>query len=68
MAERTMTKPFSLKRQPGFTLIALTCFALLYAPILVLVVYSFNGGVSLAAWEGFSWRWYQSAWQNQQVQ
>ena len=33
-------------------------FALLYAPILVLVVFSFNEGGSLSAYTGFSLRWY----------
>ena len=31
----------------------------LYAPILVLIVQSFNAGVSRAKWEGFSLKWYQ---------
>ncbi len=33
-------------------------FALLYAPILVLVIFSFNDGGSLSAYTGFSLRWY----------
>ena len=33
-------------------------FALLYAPILVLVVFSFNEGGSLSNYTGFSFRWY----------
>ena len=33
-------------------------FALLYAPILVLVIFSFNDGGSLANYTGFSFRWY----------
>ena len=33
-------------------------FALLYAPILVLVVFSFNDGGSLSAYTGISPRWY----------
>ncbi len=33
-------------------------FALLYAPILVLVVFSFNKGGTLSAYTGFSFRWY----------
>ena len=37
-------------------------------PIILLVIYSFNAGRSVAIWEGFSWRWYVSAWQNDQVQ
>lgn len=59
---------FNLKRQPGFGFVALTCFVLLYTPILVLVAYSFNAGSNLAVWEGFSLRWYASALANEQVQ
>ena len=60
-------KSFSLKKQTGFTPLAISCFFMLYAPILVLVIYSFNAGKSVAIWEGFSWQWYQAAWNNQQV-
>lgn len=65
---RTVSKAFNISRQNGFTTIAITCFVLLYLPIVLLVVYSFNSGPSVAIWEGFSWRWYQSAWENDQVQ
>ena len=61
-------KPFALRSQPGFVFIALVCFFLLYAPLLPLVIYSFNAGTSLAFWEGFSWRWYVSAADNKFVQ
>lgn len=61
-------KPFVIKRLPGFTTIAIVCFFMLYAPIIALVAYSFNAGVNLAIWEGFSLRWYISAWDNEQVQ
>ncbi len=62
-----VAKVFSLKKQTGFTPIAICCFVMLYAPILVLVIYSFNAGSSIAIWEGFSWQWYLAAWQNEQV-
>jgi spermidine/putrescine transport system permease protein len=68
MAERLMNRGFAVKRQPGFATVAIVCFILLYLPIATLVVYSFNAGTSIAIWEGFSWRWYQAAWQNEQVQ
>ncbi len=61
-------KVFSVRKLPGFTFIAAACFAMLYAPILTLVGYSFNSGSSLSLWEGYSWRWYYSAWQNDKVQ
>ena len=32
-----MARTFSIRRQPGFTAIAVFCFAALYAPILILV-------------------------------
>ena len=59
---------FDVRRQPGFTTIAFVCFAMLYLPIVLLVVYSFNAGESIAVWEGFSLRWYVSAWENEKVQ
>ena len=40
------------------TAILAVCFFFLYAPMLLLVIYSFNSS-QLAAWEGFSLRWYQ---------
>jgi spermidine/putrescine transport system permease protein len=60
-------KGFSVQHMPGFTTVAVTCFIVLYAPLAPLVFYSFNGGESIALWEGFSWRWYISAWHNEQV-
>jgi spermidine/putrescine transport system permease protein len=64
MAERA----FDVRKQTGFTQVAAACFVMLYMPIVLLVVYSFNAGTSIAIWEGFSWRWYVSAWGNELVQ
>ena len=61
-------RSFDVRRQAGFPLIAITCFVLLYLPIILLVVYSFNAGRSIAIWEGFSLQWYVSAWENEKVQ
>ncbi len=61
-------RAFDIRRQPGFVFIAMTCFVLLYLPIILLVVYSFNAGRSIAIWEGFSFNWYVTAWANEQVQ
>ncbi|MCR8826614.1 ABC transporter permease [Pseudosulfitobacter koreensis] len=63
-----MAKRFDIQRMPGFKTVAAVTFVLLYMPIFLLVIYSFNAGTSIAIWEGFSWRWYVSAWDNQQVQ
>lgn len=59
---------FSVKRQTGFTTIAVICFFVLYMPVVTLAFYSFNAGTSVAIWEGFSWRWYEKAWTNEEVQ
>ena len=62
------SRRFSLKQQPGFTTVAIVCFVLLYAPIITLVIYSFNAGKNIAIWEGFSFAWYVAAWSNEAVQ
>ncbi len=62
-----MAKPFSVRRVPGFSTIAMIYFIGLYLPIVTLVIYAFNAGTSIAIWEGFSLRWFQSAWNNAQV-
>ncbi len=41
------------------------CFAFLYIPILILVVYSFNESKLVTVWGGFSLRWYRDLWSNQ---
>ena len=39
-------RPFSIRRLPGFTTIAIIVFVLLYVPIITLAVFSFNSGTS----------------------
>lgn len=65
-----MAKPraFDVTKLTGFTFIAITAFVILYAPIVTLVVYSFNGGNSVNQWGGFSFKWYAIAAQNEAVQ
>lgn len=57
-----------LRYQPGFTQIAWFCLAVLYAPIAVLVTYSFNENRSVMVWTQFSFDWYARAWNNEGVQ
>ncbi len=47
-----------LARYPGFGLLTALCLFILYTPLLVVTVYSFNASPSITAWEGFSLRWY----------
>ena len=39
-------------------------FTFLYAPIVVLIIYSFNEGKSRVRWEGFTFKWYAELFQN----
>ena len=59
---------FSIKNRAEFTFIAGFCLLMLYAPMVMLVIYSFNAGESVAVWQGFSWRWYGIAIHNREVQ
>ena len=40
------------------------CFAFLYIPILILIIYSFNESKLVTVWGGFSLRWYRDMWSN----
>ena len=37
----------------------------LYAPILVLIVFSFNASRLSASWQGFTWHWYDALWHDE---
>lgn len=50
---------------PGFGGFSLLFYLYLYAPIVVLVVYSFNANQSATVWTGFSLDWYRAAFANQ---
>ncbi len=63
-----MNRTFDVKRQTAFSTIAIIGFVLLYLPIVVLAVYSFNASESLSSWAGFSWQWYVLAWENVRIQ
>ncbi len=42
-------------------------FAFLYAPIVVLIIFSFNDSKSRVVWNGFSLRWYEALFQNEEI-
>lgn len=42
----------------GFHFITIMCLVMLYAPLIVVTVYSFNASNSITVWEGVSLRWY----------
>ena len=49
---------FDIKSYRGFKAITLLCLIVLYAPLVVVTIYSFNASQSLTNWEGISLRWY----------
>jgi spermidine/putrescine transport system permease protein len=57
-----------IKSQPGFKAVAFICLALLYTPILVLVVFAFNSGSLMMHWEGVSLNWFGVALSNEEFQ
>ena len=60
-------QPFLVKRMPGFAAIATVMFGFLYLPIALLIFYSFNAGRQVTVWQGFSFRWYQALWENEEI-
>lgn len=47
-----------VRHYPGFLPMAVACLIILYAPLIVVTIYSFNASSSITTWGGFSWRWY----------
>ncbi|MGL4321041.1 MAG: ABC transporter permease [Paracoccaceae bacterium] len=48
----------SVRSYPGFAALAALCLFILYAPLLVVMIYSFNDSTSITTWGGLSLRWY----------
>jgi len=65
---RRYRSPLDLKRYPGFRPLTWVCMIFLYAPILVMAIYSFNAIRSITVWGGFSFEWYAKAFQNEAIQ
>jgi spermidine/putrescine transport system permease protein len=47
-----------VRHYPGFLAATVVCLLILYVPLFVVAVYSFNGSTSITKWSGFSLRWY----------
>ena len=54
-------------RRWGLPLTAAIVYLFLYAPILVLMVYSFNRSRLSIHWLGFTAEWYAVLWRDQQI-
>ncbi|MBD9525269.1 MULTISPECIES: ABC transporter permease [Paracoccus] len=59
-----MSKRHDVKRYPGLNALNLAFFAYLYAPLAVVVAYSFNDNKIAGVWTHFSLKWYGSALNN----
>lgn len=53
-----MKKPFDWRKTPGLGSYTVFILVFLYAPLLVLVAYSFNAGNLVTVWSGFSFVWF----------
>ncbi len=49
---------YDIKSYRGFGAMTLLCLVVLYAPLIVVTIYSFNASKSITVWEGLSLRWY----------
>lgn len=52
---------------PGLNWVTLFFFVFLYVPLIILIVFSFNGSRSATVWEGFSLEWYAKAFANDDI-
>lgn len=59
---------FRVGHMAGFGGLSLAFFVYLYAPIAVLVLFSFNAGSSATVWQGFGVEWYARALANDGIQ
>ena len=53
-----MSARTDIRAYTGFGAITVLCLVILYAPLAVVTVYSFNASASITVWEGLSLRWY----------
>ncbi|RKE84627.1 ABC-type spermidine/putrescine transport system permease subunit II [Rhizobium sp. AG855] len=66
---KTSTKaPFDWRRTPGLGVATGSVFAFLYLPLIVLSIYSFNGGDQVTVWSHVSLRWFREIFRNDAIQ
>ncbi|MFX0543484.1 ABC transporter permease [Roseovarius sp. S4756] len=59
-----MSKYNDVKHYPGLKALSAVFFVYLYAPLFVVILYSFNANRITSVWSGFSFKWYGSALNN----
>ncbi|MEZ4606560.1 MAG: ABC transporter permease [Deinococcales bacterium] len=60
-------KAFKIGRLPGFGLWTFLVFIYLYAPLIILVIFSFNNSRTVTIWRGFTWDWYLRLFANEDI-
>jgi spermidine/putrescine transport system permease protein len=51
-------RPFDWRHTPGLPSFTAAILVFLYAPLLILVIYAFNGSRMVTVWQGFSLQWF----------
>ncbi len=67
LRRREAAGPLEYTRRWWMRLTVGTTFLLLYAPIILLVVYSFNNSRRNIVWRGFTFKYYEKAWNNESL-
>jgi spermidine/putrescine transport system permease protein len=58
---------FSWRHTPGLPPFTAAILVFLYAPLLILVVYAFNGSRMVTVWQGFSLQWFVAVAENNDI-
>ncbi|SDL24072.1 ABC transporter permease [Aliiruegeria lutimaris] len=53
-----MAAPIDIRRFTGFRALTILCLVVLYAPLVIVAIYSFNDSTSITRWGGLSFKWY----------
>ena len=62
-----MRAPFQVGKLPGFGIWTFLVFLYLYAPLVILVIFSFNANRTVTIWEGFTFDWYLEVFSNEGI-
>lgn len=54
-------------KKAGIKLYTFLIFLFLYAPIIALILFSFNNSKSMGTWKGFTFKWYISLFHNKRI-
>ena len=58
---------FSWRHTPGLPSFTAAILVFLYSPLLILVIYAFNGSRMVTVWQGFSLQWFTAVAANNDI-